>query len=115
MSEGNKALICLINGAPFDSVFKVEIPQDQLILDLKERISEVKSLYMPLTLWGVSIPFGDTAMLEELKLEEDLLKIRKLSLLDTVAESFPDLARKHVHLIVEVSGIMMPLLRLCLH
>lgn len=117
MSEGNRTLICLVNGAPFDSVFKIEISQDQLILDLKQRIkeeAEIQCLYMSLTLWGVSIPFGDTAMLEELKLEEDLPKIRKLSPLDTVAESFPDLARKHVHIIVEVPG-MISLSRLCLH
>lgn len=82
---------------------KLKFLKDQLIIDLKQRIkedAEIQSLYMSPTLWGVSIPFGDTVMLEELKLEEDLPKIRKLSPLDTVAESFPDLARKHVHIIV---------------
>lgn len=116
MSEVDKTLICLVNGAPFENVFKIEIPQDQLIIDLKRRITEeakIQSPYMYLALWGVSIPFGDTAMLEELKLEEDLPRIRKLSPLDTVAESFPDLAHKHVHIIVEVPG-MIPLSRLCL-
>lgn len=51
MSAGKRTLICLVNRAPFDNDFKIEVPQDQLIIDLKQRIKEEAGI-QSLTLWG---------------------------------------------------------------
>ena len=101
-------LLCLVHGETSDNAFPVDISKNATVGHLKDAIKVKKQHAFAdidadkLSLWRLSIPADDDAMLQNLVLANDQDKgILKLHPAKEIGDVFPERPKKeHVHIII---------------
>lgn len=109
MSDDTVTLYCLLDGEPFDNVFKIEADRGGEIYDLKREIKKARQKTLEgfdaasLIIRKVCVPLGDDAALE--RAQQLQCPTYKLQPWDKVAKHFPTKRDSCLHLLVQFSGL----------